>query len=143
MPYRYLEDIALADAAFEAWAPSLEELIVAAADATINVMVEDPDTIRPLVSRTISLGPEKVDMLLYGLLQELVYFKDAEQLLLRIEKVGITSGPGGYSLSAEAHGEKLDPNRHSLASDVKAVTLHRFSVTEIPSGWRAFVILDI
>jgi SHS2 domain-containing protein len=143
MSYRYLEDIALADAAFEAWTSTLEELMVAAADATINVMVEDLGTIRPLVRRTINLGPEAVDMLLYGLLQELVYFKDAEQLLLRVEKVGITSGPDGYCLRAEVHGEKLDPNRHSLASDVKAVTLHRFSVTKTDSGWHAFVILDI
>ncbi|MEJ2691198.1 MAG: archease [Deltaproteobacteria bacterium] len=143
MPYRYREDIALADAAFEAWAHTLEELMVEASDATVNVMVEDPGTIRPLVSRTISLGPEAVDMLLYGLLQELVYFKDAEQLLLRVEKVEIRSGPDGYCLRAEARGEKIDPTRHPLASDVKAVTLHRFLVTETDSGWRAFVILDI
>ncbi len=143
MPYRYLDDIALADAVFEAWAPSLEGLMITAADATVNVMVEDLGTIRPLVHRTINLGPEAVDMLLYGLLQELVYFKDAEQLLLRVEKVRLASGPEGYSLTAEARGEKLDPGRHPLASDVKAVTLHRFSVTEADSGWRAFVILDI
>lgn len=143
MPYRYLEDVALADAPFEAWASTLEELMVAAAEATINVMIEDLDTLRPVVRRTINLGPEAVDMLLYGLLQELVYFKDAEQLLLRIEKIRVTSGPAGYSLKAEACGEKLDPGRHPLASDVKAVTLHRFSVTETDSGWHAFVILDI
>jgi len=39
MPYRYLEDIALADAAFEVWADSLEELMIEAADAAVNVMV--------------------------------------------------------------------------------------------------------
>jgi SHS2 domain-containing protein len=143
MPYRYLEDIALADAAFEVWADSLEELMIDAADAAVNVMVEDLGTIRPLVRRSISLGPEAVDMLLYGLLQELVYYKDAEQLLLRIEQVRLSAGADGYSLTAEARGEKLDPGRHALAADVKAVTLHRFSVTETEEGWRAFVILDI
>ena len=143
MPYRYLEDIALADAAFEAWADNLEGLMVEAAEATVNVMVEDLNTIRPLVRRTISLGPETADMLLYALLQDLIYFKDAEQLLLRIEKVEITCAPNGYSLKAEALGEKLDPERHALAADVKAVTLHRFSVTENSDGWQAFVILDI
>ena len=82
-------------------------------------------------------------MLLYALLQELVYFKDADQLLLRINEVRLTRSAEGYSLSAAAQGEKLDPKRHALSADVKAVTLHRFEVTETADGWRAFVILDI
>ncbi|HOV88133.1 MAG TPA: archease, partial [Syntrophobacteraceae bacterium] len=40
MPFRYIEDIATADVAFEAWGETLEDLCVAAADATMNVMVE-------------------------------------------------------------------------------------------------------
>jgi len=95
------------------------------------------------VSRSINLGPEAADMLLYGLLQELVYYKDAEQLLLRVKEVQLTASADGYSLTAKTRGEKLDPDRHALAADVKAVTLHRFSVTETDKGWRAFVILDI
>jgi SHS2 domain-containing protein len=143
MPYRYHEEIALADAAFEAWDDTLEGLLIAAADATVNVMVEDLEAIRPLVSRAIELGPEPADLLLYKLLQELVYYKDAEQLLLRVEQVRLTPGAGGYSLTAEARGEVLDPELHQLAADVKAVTLHRLAVTEEADGWHAFVILDI
>ena len=41
MPYEYLEDVATADIAFRAWEPTLEGVFVAAADATMNVMVED------------------------------------------------------------------------------------------------------
>ena len=34
MPYRYRDDIATADAAFEAWGDTEEEMIIAAADAS-------------------------------------------------------------------------------------------------------------
>ncbi len=143
LPYRYREDIALADAAFEAWGDTPAELFRAAADATVNVMIEELAAIQPRLRRSISLGPDTIEMLLYGLLQELIFYKDAEQLLLRIEAVHLTPGPAGYGLVAEAAGETIDPGRHPLGADVKAVTLHRFEVVKTERGWRAFVILDV
>jgi len=52
----------------------------------------------------------------------MVYFKDAEQLLLRINKVRLTRSAEVYSLSPAAQGEKFDPQRHALTSDIKAVS---------------------
>ena len=46
MSYTYLEDIAIADIAFLATGRTLEEVFLAAADATVNVMVEDLTTIQ-------------------------------------------------------------------------------------------------
>ena len=43
MPYTYLEEIAIADIAFRATGKTEEEVFAAAADATVNVMVEDLD----------------------------------------------------------------------------------------------------
>ncbi|MGE5840039.1 MAG: archease, partial [Deltaproteobacteria bacterium] len=53
--YDYLEDVAIADIAFLARGKDLTETFAAAADALLNVMVEDLDTIRPLENRAISL----------------------------------------------------------------------------------------
>ncbi len=44
---------------------------------------------------------------------------------------------------AELSGERLNPARHDLRVDVKAVTMHRFSVEERNSRWRAVVVLDV
>ncbi|NTU48413.1 MAG: archease, partial [Syntrophobacteraceae bacterium] len=41
MPYEFLDDIATADVAFQAWGKTLEEMFVSACEATINVMVSD------------------------------------------------------------------------------------------------------
>ncbi len=143
MPYRYIPDIAIADVAFEAWAETLEGLFLAAADATMNVMVADLATIADDETRTLELEEEEVDMLLFQLLQELIFFKDAERLLLRVKEIQIRQLEGRYALKAWARGEELDANRHDLVVDVKAVTLHRFRVESTAQGWEAAVILDI
>jgi SHS2 domain-containing protein len=143
MPYQYLEDVATADVAFEAWGDTLEEMFVAAADATMNVMVKDLDSIAAQQKKTIRVEADAVDMLLFELLQELIFYKDAETLLLRVPAVNIERQNGHLTLHAEAYGEPLNPEKHELIVDVKAVTLHRFQVERTSRGWEAMVILDI
>ncbi|MDY0039408.1 MAG: archease [Desulforhabdus sp.] len=143
MPYEYLDDIATSDAAFRAWGDSLEELFGAAAEATMNVMVGDLETIAPTISRIIRVEADAIDMLLFELLQELIFYKDAERLLLRVSDLQINQEGDRFFLSAEARGEELDMEKHDLVVDVKAVTLHRYRVEQTPQGWEAMVILDI
>ena len=141
--YRYLEEIATADIAFEAWGATREETFLAAADATLNTMVEDIGTIVPLERRVFSLAADSLDLLLFEFLQELVYHKDADRLLLRVRDLRIEETGSGYRLHADAIGETIDPGRHALLADVKAVTLHRLSVEKTPTGWGAVVVLDV
>jgi SHS2 domain-containing protein len=143
MPYKFLEDVGTADIAFEATGRDLPELFIAAADATMNVMIENMDAIEPRETRRIQLENDKIDMLLFDFLQELIYFKDAERLLLRIGEAEIDEKEGAYSLQAIAAGEPLDPARHQQRADVKAVTLHDFRVEKTDGGWNATAILDI
>ena len=143
MPYHYLEDVATADIAFEATGRDLPELFLAAADATTNVMIDNLEGIEPRDRRHIELSNDAIDMLLFDLLQELIYFKDAELLLLRIRKVQIDEKQGKYFLNATAEGELLDAERHHQRADVKAVTLHDFFVEKTNGGWKARVLLDI
>ena len=142
-PYRYLEEIAMADVAFEAWGATKEETFLAAADATLNTMVEEIETVAPVERRVFSLAADSLDLLLFELLQELVYRKDAERLLLRVRSLRIEESGPGFRLSADAYGETIDPGRHPLLADVKAVTLHRLEVNRTPDGWRAVVVLDV
>ena len=143
MPYEFLEDVATADIAFTAWGKDLAEIFLAAADATMNVMIEDLDSIRPLLERKVEAENEALDMLLFDFLQEVIYYKDAEALALRMREIKIEKKEDRNFLSATARGEKLDPARHAFRVDVKAVTLHRFRLQKSNRGWEAFVILDI
>src|SRR6266446_2513822 len=100
MPYHYLEEIGTADIAFEATGRDLAQLFSDAADATMNVMIDNLDAIEPRETRQIELSNDELDMLLFDFLQELIYFKDAERLLLRVHEMRIDKKDGAYSLRA-------------------------------------------
>jgi protein archease len=143
MPFHYLEDIGTADIAFEATGRDLPELFTAAADATMNVMIDNLDAIESRETQHIDLSSDSIEMLLFDFLQELIYFKDAKRLLLRARDTQIDQKGEAYFLKAKVVGERLDDTRHQQRADVKAVTLHGFSVEEQDSGWKAKVLLDI
>jgi len=143
MPYKFLEEIGTADIAFEETGEDLAQLFTAAADATMNVMIDNLAAIEPRETRHIELSNDEIDMLLFDFLQELIYFKDAERLLLRARNIRIEERDKRYFLTAKAMGERLDATRHHQRADVKAVTLHRFSVEREDGGWKATVLLDI
>lgn len=143
MSYEFLEDIAIADIAFQAWGKTLEELFITAGDATINAMIDNLEAIALKETRTFNLENDELDMLLFNFLQEFVYYKDSELLLLRAQQVQIEEKNSEYHLTAVTQGERLDRDRHEERVDVKAVTLHRFQLKKTEDGWTAMVILDI
>jgi SHS2 domain-containing protein len=143
LAFRYLDDIALADVAFEAEAASPGELLAEAWSAALAVMVDSPGSLDREVERRVSLSESALDLLLFDFLGRLVYYKDAERLLLRAERVEVARSGSGWSVEALLAGERIDPGRRALGVDVKAVTMHRLSVTETAAGWRAVVVLDV
>jgi len=143
MPYRYLEDIAVADVALFAWGETIDETFLSAADGTLGVMMEDPASLLGKERRVLRLEDSSLDMLLLQFLQELIFFKDAQRLLLRVRELQIREDDGRFSLLADARGEEIDPARHQLLMDLKAVTLYRLRVEKTMRGWEATVILDV
>jgi len=143
MPYRYLEDAAITDAAFEAWGGSLEEMLMSASDATMNIMIGDLSSIRPMQYRHLRIKENQIDMLLFQLLQELIYYKDAEQLLLLVRSIRVEQHDTDWSAFVEVAGETIDRERHDLIVDIKAVTLHNFSAVQTAQGWKTTVTVDV
>ena len=143
MPYEYLGNIALADVAFRARADSVDGLFSAAAEALLGAMVCAPDTVRPAVTESFSFDNPQLDLLLFAFLNELVFLKDARGLLLRPVSLRTSQTAAGWHVSAEMAGERVDPARHEIIVDVKAITLHRFDVHATAGGWEATVVLDV
>ena len=145
MPYEYRGDIAHADIAFDAWGVTLEELFKEAAEATMRVMVEDLTAVRPVVTVELSLAQSDEEMLLFDFLNEFIFYKDARRLLLLPAQLEIAKAAddGGYTLQAKLQGEEIEVGRHQLHTDVKAVTMLRFSVARVAEGWRCTVVLDV
>jgi SHS2 domain-containing protein len=142
MTYHFIDDIALADVAVEVEEKTLEALFASAAEALLQVQIEDVASINHDVERKIIVSHAKIDLLLYKFLQELIFLKDARHLILRADDIDIEHGKV-FSLTAHLSGERLDPLRHEQKVDVKAVTLHKFEVKQTRSGWKARMIFDI
>lgn len=143
MPFEFRGDIAHADIAFNAWGETLEELFKQTAQATMKVMVEDLATIRASEKIPIKLDQSNEEMLLFDFLNEIIFYKDSKRLLLLPEQLSVANAEGHCTLQATLQGEEIDAARHRLGTDVKAVTMLRFSVTRVQQGWQATVVLDV
>ena len=148
--YDYLPDVAIADAAFAARADTLTELFIAAALATAEVMV-DIRSLRPIIRQRISVQGDSREDLLYRWLSELLYLKDVEYLIFvdydivisETATSSVEADGGKLALECTAGGERIDPRRHTLGQDVKAVTYHLFEIKEVEGEYLARVVLDI
>ncbi|MCK4428357.1 MAG: archease [candidate division Zixibacteria bacterium] len=139
--YKFLEDRAIADAAFEAEGESLEELFEACAQATFEVMAETK-TVEPRNSEEIQLRSDDLEELLFNWLAELIYLKDLKTTVFSKYEIKIEK-PDGYKLHASVWGEPIDAEKHKVKVDVKAVTYHLLEVKKTDDKWTAKVILDI
>ncbi len=143
MPYRFIDTIAIADVAFEATGSTLEELLLSAWEAALNTMIENPGHIEMRMSRRVHIVQDQPDLLIHDFLQKLIFYKDAERLLLRVKSLTLGRRKSEYEIDAQLSGEPIEPSKHQLSVDVKAVTFHRLAVEEHESGWKATVVLDV
>lgn len=142
--FRFLEDIAWADTAFEATGDSPSELFHAASQAVIEAMVR-PDSVAPAWSQIFEKSDPDLPTLLFDWLSEIVYLKDAQGLVFRDVLTTVEQDPasGTWKLDATLVGEEIDQTRHELRGDVKAVTKHLYEVRQEGSRWTARVVLDV
>jgi SHS2 domain-containing protein len=144
MPYRYEEEKSVTDLCFTAEGEDLEEVFRSSWEAAAQATGEYLETVEAKQKREIELEEEDLEFLLYDFLGEFIYYKDAEGLLLLVQAITVTEHGTRWRLHAEAYGEELDPHKHGSGVDIKAVTLHEFSLCKDPNGiWRARVLMDI
>lgn len=142
MSYEYIDDIATADCAVEIRAETLPDTFVDAARSLIGCMV-DLDSVRSDRSWSVELEEEDIRDLLYAWLSELVFLRDSENALFSSFDIESLETDGVCSIKATVRGEPIDHSRHDITVDVKAVTMHMFSIERQGTGWKAFVIYDL
>jgi SHS2 domain-containing protein len=132
-----------ADIAFEATGKTLSELFQSAAEALAETLIYNPDQIQPKILRNLSIQNQDLEFLLHDFLEELIFLKDTEGLLLRVEELNISDSPEGFLMTARLQGEPIDPVRHEQRADVKAVTFHQYRLEHEGTGWNCYIILDV
>jgi len=128
-----------ADLGLRVEAASLEELLVEAARGLLAMLVANPETVRPVQTKTIKVAADQRSYLLFDWLSELLYAFETDRLLLSEFELQLQEG----TLIAQCRGEPMDPTRHQMEHEVKAITYHGLKVEQGAAGWCAEVIVDI
>lgn len=128
-----------ADIGIEAFGQSPAELFENAAFALFDV-IADLEAVQVRERREVSTTGEGWDDLFINWLRELLYLHSGEEYLFREFRVtAITDG----AVCALIGGERLDPARHGLKVEVKAVTYHQARAARQDGSWLGRFILDI
>ncbi|HBI44781.1 MAG TPA: protein archease [Planctomycetales bacterium] len=128
-----------ADLGLRARAADLDDLFAEAARALFSAVVEDMGTVVASQRMVIRIPGADKEFLLFDWLKALLYHFDAEHLLFSRFEVKV----GADGLEGAAWGELMDPARHEMNHEVKAITLHGLKVEQSAEGWLAEVIVDI
>lgn len=143
MGFEIIEDITLADIALRICGRDLNEMFVSGAWAIISMMVENPESISRHIERDIRLTNSNLDLLLFEFLQEIIFYKDSESLLLIPDDVKISNSCDVHKLECRVYGETIKRDKHVLNVDVKAVTMHNLNVEKRDDIWMATLVLDV
>ena len=139
--YKFLEDVAIADIAYEAYGKDLNELFENAALAIFELSA-NLKTIESRQKIEFELENQTIENLLYDFLSEILFLKDSKYMVFKRVKVSIM-GRKPYKLKAVLQGDTINPQKQQLENDIKAVTMHMFEVKKVKSRYKATVVVDI
>ena len=128
-----------ADLAIVAGAPDLAALFDRCAAGMTSLLAEGEPP-RAVIAHPITAAGGDLPELLVDFLRQVLWlhvstgFLYADARFERLEPV---------ALAAVVRGERLDPVRHTLVREIKAVTYHALEVTTEPGDCRARVVFDV
>lgn len=128
-----------ADVGLRVQAEQLDRLFAEAGRGLFSLLVANPEAIQPLMELRLKIAGQQLDELLFDWLDELLFRFDAEHLLLVEFDVHIDA----EGLTATVRGEPVDPKRHQLEREIKAITYHGLKVQQHAGQWLAEVIVDL
>jgi SHS2 domain-containing protein len=115
----------------------------AGAVGLLEVMA-DPSAVKGTAERKVSLSAGDVGALFVSWLNEILYLRDAEEMLFSSCEISIARRSGDeLELRAALKGEKLDPKRHGLKTEVKAATYSGLRYEEAGGRCAVQCLLDL
>lgn len=139
-----------ADAKFEAYGKTLEELFTNAALACFEI-ITDTTVVKTNKQFSLAITAKQYESLLFDFLDELLFLLDTEGFLLHeIQDVNIVFENNTYSLTATVYGDYH--KGYDVSCNVKAVTYNDMYIktpkeTNIKEGennaWQCQVVVDL
>lgn len=124
-------------------AETMPQLFERAAVGTFHVLT-DLSAVRATEETSISVTGRDREALMVRWLSELNYRHTVEDRLycdFAVDSIAETEE--GLTLTAMIRGEPIDPKRHTVYTEIKAVTFHGLKVEDIDDGWSVQVIFDM
>ncbi|HQO40296.1 MAG TPA: archease [Spirochaetota bacterium] len=143
MDYEVIHDITSADIAVRIKGDTLAGLFVNAGNTLMSELMDDITMINREVRVTGELRNDELDMLYFEFLNEFIFYKDSQDLLLLPETVEVTKKSGTNICRYTLAGEQIDRERHTFRVDIKAVTLHGLKVYERNGNFIAVTVFDV
>ena len=128
-----------ADLGVEVHGKTANELFANAAFAVFDILA-DLKHVSPIVERKIVVDGEGWEDLLVNYLREILYMYNGEGLLLKEFSV-VDIDP--RHLEGKVAGEPFDPAKHTINTEIKAVTYHQAAVKEDQGMWTGRMIFDV
>lgn len=128
-----------ADVGVESAGKDLKEAFEEQAAGMFSIMT-DLESVEPKISFDVEATGNDLESLLVAWLNELLFIYDAKKVFLG--SFDIKSFEEGR-VKAEVRGEEIDPARHPLKTEVKAVTYHMLEVRQSDDGYVTRVVYDI
>lgn len=108
--------------------------------AGLMAVICSPDKVQPTECVEIECEADEMDLLFADWINALIYEMDVRKILFSRFEVGIEN----HKLTAKAWGEKIDPDRHELAVEVKAATFMELKAYKNNDGqWVVQCVVDV
>ena len=131
------------DIGIQVAAPTLPCLFERAALGTFHVLT-DLDTVQTPDATSIAVDGRDREALMVRWLSEFNYRHTVDNVLYAsFEVASINNADDGLTLTATARGEPIDPVRHTVHTEIKAITFHGLEVRKTDEGWAVQVIFDM
>lgn len=137
--FEFLEHTA--DLKFRSYGKTLDACFENAAKAMFSSIL-DLSSVIVKIERRIEINSSSLETLLHDFLSEILFLFETEDLVFREFHVSIKKNRE-YQISAKLKGEKFNPKRQGIMTDIKAVTYHEMRIEKKDSEWVADVLCDI
>jgi len=136
LSYKFLDHAT--DAIIEVTAKDIKEAFAVAADAEINLTL-DQDKVEEKEERKFSAKGKDLRYLLFSWLEEIPFLLITEGFAIKRLEFDIEKN-NGYRIDAIAHGETLDVKKHNFKVEIKAPTFYDMEIREEDGVYMRFLL---
>lgn len=136
MSYKFLDHAT--DAIIEVTAKNLKEAFAVAADAEINLTL-DQDKVEEKGQMVFSANGKDLHYLLFSWLEEIPFILITEGFAIKRLEFDIEV-KDGYKINATAYGETLDVKKHNFKVEIKAPTFYDMEIRQDDGVYMRFLL---